>query len=171
MCMGERLCMIVERIINRWKRKKLFSSFNSIGSGLTIFGHPKFINPDKISIGNNVNINDGVLINATESEISIGNMVTLSANSMILAASYDVQRFIYSATQKRKHIYSKIEIKDNVWIGAGAIILPNVSIADHVVIGAGSVVTHSINESYVVVAGNPAKIIKRISKDENSEGI
>lgn len=48
-----------------------------------------------------------------------------------------------------------IEIGDNVFIGAGSIILPNVTIGDNVIIGAGSVVTKDIM-SNSVVAGNPA---------------
>jgi maltose O-acetyltransferase len=44
----------------------------------------------------------------------------------------------------------------DVWIGAGAILLPGVSIGDGAIIGAGSVVTRSI-ESGVVAAGSPAK--------------
>lgn len=53
-------------------------------------------------------------------------------------------------------------IGDNVWIGGDATILPGVTIGDNVVIGAGSVVTKDI-PSNVVIAGNPAKIIKTLS--------
>lgn len=54
-----------------------------------------------------------------------------------------------------------ITIGDNVWIGGGAIILPGVTLGDNVVVGAGSVVTKSFGDS-VVIAGNPASIIKTI---------
>ena len=158
--------MIIQRIMSKFRNYKALKSFNSVGSNVVIFGNPSFINPSKISVGNNVNINDGVIINATCSEIHIGDMVTISSNAMIIAASYDVPSFIFNDTEKRKHKYSKVVIGDNVWICAGAIILPSVTIADHVVIGAGSVVTHDISESYVLVAGNPAKIIKHISKEK-----
>ena len=159
---------IINILTNKYRRHNILKSFCSVGSNLTIFGNPSFVNPQKIIIGNNVNINDGVIINATCSEIQIGDMVTISSNAMILAASYDVDHFLYkdSANEKRNHKYSKVVIGNNVWICAGAIILPNVSIADYVVVGAGSVVTHSINESHVLVAGNPAQIIKHISCDK-----
>lgn len=52
-------------------------------------------------------------------------------------------------------------IGDNVYIGAGAIIMNPVNIGDNVIIGAGSVVTKDI-PSNCVVAGNPAKIIRHI---------
>ena len=53
-----------------------------------------------------------------------------------------------------------LEIGEDVWIGARAIILPGCKkIGAHSVIGAGAVVTHDVPE-YAVVGGNPAKIIR-----------
>lgn len=60
-----------------------------------------------------------------------------------------------------KTIGAKINIGNNVWIGAGAIVLPGVTISDNSIIGAGSVVTKDVPRN-CVVAGNPAKIIKII---------
>ena len=57
-----------------------------------------------------------------------------------------------------------VKIGNGCWIGGGAIILPGVSIGDGTVIGAGSVVTKDIPDN-VVVAGNPAKIIKEINQN------
>ncbi|MCA9401871.1 MAG: acetyltransferase, partial [Candidatus Omnitrophica bacterium] len=54
-----------------------------------------------------------------------------------------------------------VSIGHHVWIGGGAIICPGVHIGDKSVIGAGSVVTHDIPNN-VVVAGNPATLIKKI---------
>lgn len=53
-----------------------------------------------------------------------------------------------------------ITIGDDCWLGGGVIVLPGIAIGDRVVIGAGSVVTKDI-PSDCVVAGNPAKIIRR----------
>jgi acetyltransferase-like isoleucine patch superfamily enzyme len=54
-----------------------------------------------------------------------------------------------------------IVIGDNVWIGGGAIILPNITVGNNVVIAAGSVVTKDVPHN-VVVGGNPARIIKNL---------
>ncbi|KAJ1645117.1 hypothetical protein J3B02_003691 [Coemansia erecta] len=54
-----------------------------------------------------------------------------------------------------------VKIGSNVWIGGNAVILPGVTIGDNVTVGAGSVVTKDVPEN-VVVAGNPAKIIKQV---------
>ena len=56
-----------------------------------------------------------------------------------------------------------IKIGNDVWVGGGAIILPGVAVGDGSTVGAGSVVTHDV-EPYTVVAGNPARMIRRLSK-------
>lgn len=55
----------------------------------------------------------------------------------------------------------EVVIGDNCWIGGGVTILPGVTLGDNVVVGAASVVTKSF-PSNVVVAGNPAKIIREL---------
>ncbi len=59
-----------------------------------------------------------------------------------------------------------IKLGDNIWIGANAIILPEVEIGDNCIIGAGSVVTKSFTEDNLVIAGNPAKIIKKMQDEK-----
>ncbi|KXT77101.1 sugar O-acetyltransferase [Streptococcus panodentis] len=54
-----------------------------------------------------------------------------------------------------------ITIGDNFWAGGGVTILPGVTLGDNVVVGAGSVVTKSFGDN-VVLAGNPARIIREI---------
>lgn len=54
-----------------------------------------------------------------------------------------------------------IEVGDGVWIGANSTILPGIVIGEGSVIGAGSVVTKDVDPD-VVVAGNPARVIKRL---------
>ena len=81
--------------------------------------------------------------------ITIGDNVTLAPNVHILA---------HDASMKTIIGYTKIApvtIGNNVFLGAGSIILPGVHIDNNVIVGAGSVVTHSV-ESNSVIAGNPA---------------
>ena len=53
-----------------------------------------------------------------------------------------------------------LEIMEDVWIGARAIILPGCKrIGAHSIIGAGAVVTHDVPD-YAIVGGNPAKVIR-----------
>lgn len=54
-----------------------------------------------------------------------------------------------------------IEIGAHCWIGMNAVILPGVVLGPYTSVGAGAVVTHSFPEGYCVVAGNPARILRR----------
>ena len=97
-----------------------------------------------------MNIGDGWLI-------FIGDNVTLAPYSQILADGASTYGFI-----KYTKI-SDVTIGNNVFIGAGAIILPNVKIGDNVIIGAGSVVTKDIPNNSVC-AGIPCKKISDLDE-------
>lgn len=84
--------------------------------------------------------------------ISIGDNVTLAPRVHILA---------HDASTKRQLNHTKIglvKIGNDVFVGAGSIILPNVKIGNNVIIGAGSVVTKNIPDNCIAV-GNPAKVV------------
>jgi maltose O-acetyltransferase len=89
--------------------------------------------------------------------IDIGDNVTFGPHVQVLA--HDAS--MYNALGYTK--IGRIRIGNNVFIGGGSIILPNVKIGDNSIIGAGSVVTRDIPEN-VVCAGNPAKIL--LKRDE-----
>jgi len=59
-----------------------------------------------------------------------------------------------------------IIIRRDCWIGANAIILPGVEIGPHTVVAAGSIVTKGFPEGNQVLAGNPAKVIKKLGPYE-----
>ncbi len=59
-----------------------------------------------------------------------------------------------------------VHIGQNCWIGMNSVVLPGVTLGDGTVVGAGSVVTKSFLDGHCVIAGVPAKIIKRL--DNNS---
>lgn len=84
--------------------------------------------------------------------VSIGNNVTLAGGSKILTHDGSTKKIVgYSRV-------GRVDIGDDVFIGAGAIVLPNVRIGNKVVIGAGCIVSKDIPDNTVVV-GNPARII------------
>lgn len=58
-----------------------------------------------------------------------------------------------------------ITIGNNVWIGGNVVVLPGVTIGDNTVIGAGSVVNRSIPAG-VVAAGNPCRVLRRITEQD-----
>ena len=59
-------------------------------------------------------------------------------------------------------------IEKDAWIGAGSIIMNGVTIGEGAVVGCGSVVTHDV-APHTVVVGNPAKVVRTIDSDENTD--
>ncbi|MET1280057.1 acyltransferase [Vibrio navarrensis] len=82
--------------------------------------------------------------------VTIGDNFISAPGSIILA--HDASTLLHSG----KYRVEKTVIGDNVFLGAGAIVLPGVNIGCNVIVGAGSVVSKNIRDG-VVVAGNPAK--------------
>jgi maltose O-acetyltransferase len=69
-----------------------------------------------------------------------------------------------NAELRRQQEYGKpIDIGSDVWVGGGAIILPDVRIGDRAVIGAGSVVTRDVPAA-TFAAGNPCRVIRDITE-------
>lgn len=101
------------------------------------------------TIGNNFN-NYGTVDGNHAYLFSCGDNCTIANEAMILC---------HDASTLNRLSYSKVgtvQFGDNVFVGARAIVMPNVTIGSNVIIGAGSVVTKSI-ESNSVVCGNPAR--------------
>jgi len=127
------------------------------GKRVGVLGNFIVENPANVSIGSNCGINHDVYIVGNNS-VQIGNNVVISARVMLIDTGLDVKG--YSNDAFPKHIKSFIRIKDGVWIGAGAIILPGVTIGTKSIVGAGSVVTRDVPD-FTIVAGNPARQIGR----------
>jgi acetyltransferase-like isoleucine patch superfamily enzyme len=111
----------------------------------------------KIVIGAGTYINRFTIIDATLS-------VRIGRNCMIGPQCYltdhDHGRSKGDLISKQDLLSSALQIGDDVWIGAGAIVLSGVSIGDGAVIGAGAVVTRNVGP-FVVVAGVPAREISK----------
>lgn len=149
------------------KEKKGLIAFknrlDSCGDNLQLLGNPEISYNKNLRIGNNCKINSNVYINA-RSGVLIGNNVTISNGAKIISTGYDINHWMNSG-EKIHTTNTPVTIGNNCWIGANAIILPGVEISgEFVVVGAGAVVTKSITESNVLVAGNPATIVKHYAK-------
>jgi maltose O-acetyltransferase len=90
-------------------------------------------------------------------EVRIGDFVFVGPGVHIYTAVHPLE-----AELRRTQEFGKpVVIGNDVWLGGGAIICPGVTIGDRSVIGAGSIVTKDV-PSGVVVAGNPAKVIRSL---------
>ncbi|KAL7579686.1 hypothetical protein ACA910_021833 [Epithemia clementina (nom. ined.)] len=97
--------------------------------------------------------------------IVIGDGCLLGPHVVLSAASHPLDAQRRAAGDEWA---APITIGNHCWIGANATINPGVVIGDHVVVGAGAVVTRNV-PSHVVVAGVPARIIRRLVSEEEED--
>lgn len=156
--------------------KRLFIGKDCIIGGQFIFES----STGKIAIGNHSYIGASTFI--SRSSIVVGNNVTIAWGCTI----YDHDSHSLDYRERRKDIDDElsdlrdkqnmvahknwgvvnsrsIKICDDAWIGMNCIILKGVTVGEGAVVGAGSVVTKDV-PAWTVVAGNPAKVVKTLSK-------
>lgn len=109
--------------------------------------------------GSNVYANFNLTL-VDDTDIFVGDNVMIGPNVVIATAGHPVDPALrLQAAQFNISVY----IGNNVWIGAGAIVLPGVHIGDNSVIGAGSIVTKDIPAN-VVAVGNPCRVLREINE-------
>lgn len=94
-------------------------------------------------------------------KITIGDRVQIGPHCYICDFDHDLKVDLTQPFHRMDDSFAEVTIGDNVWIGAGVIILKGVTIGENAVIGAGCVVTKDVPANTVAV-GNPQKIIKTI---------
>jgi acetyltransferase-like isoleucine patch superfamily enzyme len=92
-------------------------------------------------------------------KIYIGDYTMIAANVGIISANHDVH-------DHRKHSDGEVRLGKYCWIGLNSSILPGTNLGDFTVVGAGSVVNKPFPEGYCVVAGSPAKVIRKLDPSE-----
>lgn len=161
--------------LNHWNFRKITkdSSFlignDSTCSAKIVFDRPTAV----ITIGERTFVGASLLVSAIG--IDVGNDVLISWNVTIVDHNSHSIEF-----SNRKNdvidwktgyrdwsmvVQQKVVIHDKAWIGFGAIILKGVTIGEGAIIAAGSVVTRDV-PPWTIVGGNPAKVIKEVSRDE-----
>jgi acetyltransferase-like isoleucine patch superfamily enzyme len=141
---------------------------NRIGANFQT-GHHVLIREDN-TIGDDVSIGTGCVV---EHDVHIGNGVRLHSNVFVpefsileddcwLGPNVVITNARYPRSPHVKERLEGVVIEEGAKIGANATLLPGIRVRRNALIGAGSVVTHDVPQE-TVVAGNPAKIINRLS--------
>jgi acetyltransferase-like isoleucine patch superfamily enzyme len=158
-------------------------NYLKIGERSIVAGNFIFESKDGlITIGNDCFIGGSTFI--SHSSITIGDHVTIAWGSTVydhdshsldyLDRRKDIEDEYRDITNGKNFIAHKdwsnvrtapIVIDDDAWIGMNCIILKGVHIGRGAVVGGGSIVTHDV-PAWTVVAGNPAKIVKKLRNDE-----
>lgn len=157
----------VKMLVNRKKGENLFwvgiryillkSVAKSCGDAVGVYSNVYLLNPQNLSLGNNVTIQPMCYIEAS-GQIRIGNDVSLAHGVTIMSETH-VYGDQYTPFKNQGMIYRSVEIGDDVWIGAKATILAGIKIGNGAIVGANAVVTKDVPD-YAIVAGVPAKVIK-----------
>lgn len=155
--------------------------FKEIGKNVLISRHASIYSPSKISIGNNVRIDDFCILSGN---ITLGNYIHISAYSALFGGKSGIvmkdfsgvssKNVIYADSDdysgeyltnpmipdKYRNVYSgKVILDKHVLVGSGCVILPNVHINEGASIGAMSLITKDIPE-WSICVGIPCKKIK-----------
>ncbi len=135
----------------------------SIGANTTIICTNEQNNSNqrsKLVIGKNSYIGEMNNIRTSGSIITIGEKCLISQHVNIIGTNHSISSEMPIMEQRWDSTKLGVSIGNDVWIGCGAVILPGVSIGNGAIIAAGAIVTKNV-EQYSIVAGNPAKCIKK----------
>lgn len=95
-----------------------------------------------------------------DSPVSIGDYTIVAPNVCIAGFNHDLYNY------RRYESAGPLKIGKYCWLGMNCSVLPGTVLGDHTIVAAGAVVTTSFPEGYVVVGGNPARVIKTLDKDK-----
>ena len=147
----------------RLNRNNCVIDMNNISTqvGLSIimgFEHCK-TNNSEIIIKDNTHFNQvQIMMLENDSKLKIGNNCMFSGNVMLhLTDGHSITDY----NGKLLNYGANVVIGDNVWVGRNSTILKNASIPDFTIIGMGSIVSKRFNEKNTIIAGVPAKIVKK----------
>lgn len=150
--LAKRTLMLMPLIRILRKQRKLIKKGARVGS-LSIIGQAKIEGRDLsgLFIGEQTSIGSAEI--TLHDKVTIGNNVVMNDGVVLLTGSHRLSDPEWSLKT------SPIIIKDFVWLATNAIILPGVTIGKGAVVGAGSVVREDVPD-FAIVFGNPAKIIE-----------
>ena len=140
------------------RRELLKRLLGHVADDKLIINQPFYCDYGKhISVGKRFFANFNLTV-LDEALVTIGDDCFMGPNVSIYTACHSTDP---QERNSRQEWALPVTIGDNVWIGGSVTILPGVTIGSNVTVGAGSVVTKDV-EPNTVVAGNPARIIKRL---------
>lgn len=140
----------------------------NIGSKVRIYPGLRVEIVDKVStinIGDNTSLGQNCHI-VSKGSLSIGKNSTISANVFISNVNHGYRELDVHILDQELLSY-ETTIGENCFIGYGAVILPGTILGKQCIVGANSVVKGKF-EDYSVIAGNPARVIKRYNFQSNS---
>jgi maltose O-acetyltransferase len=127
-----------------------------VGRDVIFLGSVRIAGMRGIRLGDHVSVNRNCILDGT-GELFIGNYVMIAQDTCIYSAQHKFDRLDIPMTLQGVE-RKRTVIEDDVWLGAGATILPGVRVGRGSIVGAGAVVTKDVPD-YSIVGGVPAQVI------------
>jgi phenylacetic acid degradation protein len=129
--------------------------------------HPQAAIIGYVEIADDCFIGAGAVLRGDFGKISIGRGTSIQENSVVHVGEEGMVSIGSNVIIAHGAILHDTTIRSYVLVGMGSILMAGVFCEDHVMIGAGAIVKENFHiPANVVVAGNPAKIIKPLSDDQ-----
>jgi maltose O-acetyltransferase len=129
----------------------------SVGEDVEVRSGLQVVFGENIAIGARSFVNYN-LVALDDAPIVIGEDVKIGPGVQLIAGTHPTEATL---RRRKSWLARPVNIGNNVWVGAGAMILPGVTVGDNTVIGASSVVTRSLPAD-VVAHGNPARVVRSL---------
>ena len=113
---------------------------------------------DKVYVGEELHVTDELF--GEGGSLAIGDRAAIGQRVLIILCSRPNDSRLREIVRP---VTGSVRICDDAWIGAGAVILPNVTIGEAAIVGAGAIVTRDVPPGWVAV-GNPARAVKRVTE-------
>lgn len=133
-----------------------------IAKRCSIYGGPDNL----LEIGNETYVGMNTIINGFNAKVKVGSNVSIAQNVNIMADSGP------NASMVMQKIFpvekGEVNIGDHSWIGASAVIMPDVTLGEFCIVAANSFVNKSF-PSFSIIGGNPARLIRSFTEEEKEK--
>jgi maltose O-acetyltransferase len=150
-----------ERLLLRLRQRRadlMLQRCRAVGANVRLRMPVTIYHPEQLTLGSQIDIGEYTHIRASGG-ITIGSRVLIAASVVISSREHPTPLPRFAVT-----VDAPIDIADDVWIGAGAVILPGVTIGRGAIVGAGAVVTRAV-APFTVVGGVPARQIGTVPQE------
>ncbi len=159
---GSRVRAIVREAVAEHEARSPHADLDDALTHMLVHG-----DPSRLHIASTATVNNA-LFNLSSGSITVRDHAFFGHNVCVLTGSHDTSKF----GPERKTAIPKegrdVVIGEGVWLSSNVTVIGPCTIGDHAVVGASSLVQRDV-EPYSVVAGVPAKEIKRLSPSESSD--
>ncbi|OFW15360.1 MAG: hypothetical protein A3F69_02290 [Acidobacteria bacterium RIFCSPLOWO2_12_FULL_66_10] len=146
------LALRLRDAMRRFEARQMLARCKRVGTSVRLRMPVTIYQPEGLVLGSQIDVGEYVVIRASGG-VTIGDRVLVAAHAVITSRQHPTRLPRFGVTED-----APVVIGDDVWIGAGAVILPGVTVGCGAIVGAGAVVTTSV-EPFTIVGGVPARPI------------